>query len=622
MKGASADKPAPRRASEEDAHQKLDTRLLLRLWAFLVPYRWAAFGCLILSLVIAGLRLGQPLVVHNILESVDPEALPGVDRLEVISRHAALFFGLVVAILGLEIAFNYATGVIGQRSMHDLRAAIFRKVHSLDAAFFDKTPVGRLITRMTSDVATLNDLFSTGVIAILADTLMLGGLLAVMFAYSWRLSLIVLCSAPFMYLIVMLFRRNSRRWYLESRARLAQVNAFLQENIAGMKTVQSFNREGRNHGQFVDLNAHYREAQIHTILAFALFFPAMNVVLYLTLTAIIWFGARWLAPGATAVADFKFATLFLVVQCVNMLFNPLRNLSERYNLLQAAMASSSRIFGLLDTPRRIEAPADPVRIERFERAIAFEDVKFEYHPGEPVIRGVSFEVPRGSTTAIVGATGSGKTTLVSLLTRFYDVTEGRIAIDGVDIRRFDPAELRRLFAVVLQEVFLFSDTVAQNIRLANPELGDERIWEILRQVHADDFVRALPGGIEAKVGERGAMFSTGQKQLLAFARALAADPQILILDEATANIDTATEHKIQDAIGRLLVGRTALVIAHRLSTIQNADRIIVMHHGCIRESGTHDQLIAADGLYRRLYELQFRPQGATHQVGDVATRSA
>lgn len=601
----------PKQQSQFDddrSHQAIDSRLVARLWAYLVPYRWSALACVIISVAVAALRLCQPIIIHRIFDN----EIVAADNLG-IAKMSLVYLGIVILVLVSDIYFNYATGVIGQKSMHDLRMDIFRHVNGLDVAFFDRTPVGRLITRMTSDVSTLNDLFSSGVIAMLAETLMLSGLVLIMLFYSVRLTLVVLCAVPFMLVVLGLFRKHSRKWYLEGRTRLAKMNAYLQENIAGMRTVQSFNREARNYDVFKNLNDFYRASQVQTILAFALFYPALNLILYFTLTGVVWVGGRRVIEGI-AGEPLTFATLFLFVQCVNLLFTPLRNLSEKYNILQSAMASSARIFRLLDTEASIRKPEHPVPIRQIETGVRFDHVGFEYLKGEPVLHDISFEIERGQTVAVVGATGSGKTTLVNLLTRFYEVNQGRVLIDGTDIRQFDPHELRRLFAVVLQEVFLFSDTIAGNIRLANANLTDDQIWDLLRRVHAEDFVKALPNGLNAPVHERGGTFSTGQKQLLAFARALAANPQILVLDEATANVDTATEQRIQDAILQMLEGRTALVIAHRISTIKKADLIIAMHKGRIKEAGTHDELIAQDGLYRRLYELQFRPESVEGQA--------
>lgn len=598
----------PERAARDEAlwdddsrHKAIDRQLMVRLWGYLLPYKRSAITCVAISMVVAGLKIAQPIIVFRILD----KELPAGDSAG-IAAMAMLFGAVITLVLGLEVLFNYMTGVLGQRSMHGLRMAIFRHVNSLDVAFFDRTPVGRLITRMTSDVATLNEVFATGVISIFAETLMIGGLLVIMMVVDFRLSLLVIATLPAMIATSMIFRGHARKWYLEARHKLAVVNTYLQENIAGMQTVQSFNREARNMEAFSAMNEDYKAAQVQTILGFAMFYPVLNLILYLTLTGVIWFGGREvIEQSVLGGASLQFGKLFLFVQCVNMLFTPLRVLSDKYNVLQSAMASSARIFRLLDHRSAIVAPEDPVPLATLRDRIRVDHVDFEYVAGEPVLRDVSFEIERGKTVAVVGATGSGKTTLINLLTRLYDVSGGKIELDGVDIRRFEPRELRRLFAVVQQEVILFSDTVAGNIRFANPDLSDEDVWEILRQVRADDFVRALPEGIDSMVAERGGTFSTGQKQLLAFARALAADPQILILDEATANVDTATEQKIQGAIDRLLRGRTALVIAHRISTIQRADMILVMHKGEIRESGTHSELIEADGLYRRLYELQF-----------------
>ncbi len=599
-----ADGPPGRGADDDRSHQALDARLLRRLWSYLMPYRRAVMGCFALTLGLALLRLSQPLIIRRIIGEAIGEAATAV-----IGGLVVLFLTVILAVLAGEIIFNYATAYIGQRSMHDLRMAIFRRVAGLDVAYFDRTPVGRLLTRMTSDVSALSDLFTTGVIALVADLALLLGLLGVMFYFSPPLTLVVLAAGPFMFIVLALFRRYSRRWYLETRGRLARLNAFLQENLAGMATVQAFNRQGRNLADFTGLNDLYRQAQVKTILAFALFFPALNICLYLTLTGVIWLaGGRRLEAGAWGGGPLAFETVFLFVQCVNMLFTPLRNLSERYNVLQAAMAASARIFRLLDETPRVVAAAQPRPVAPLREGIVFERVGFEYVAGEPILHEVSFELRRGTTVAVVGATGSGKSTLVNLMTRFYDPTAGRILFDGTDIRAFDPVAYRRLFAVVLQEVFLFSDTVAENLRLTGPELSDGELWELLRQVHADDFVRGLPRGLATRLNERASRLSTGQKQLLAFARALAAQPEILILDEATANVDSATERRIQDAIARLLEGRTAFVVAHRLSTIQNADLILVMHKGRLREAGAHEELLARDGLYRRLYELQFRPQ--------------
>ncbi len=586
----------------EPDRKSVDTRLLRRLWGYVRPYRGLAFVTLLLSTGSGGLSVLQPLLAKRIIDvEIAHRDLTGMFRV-------SLVLGAII-LLGstMEMAFNYLATVVGQRSMHDMREQLFRHVMRLDVRFFDKNPVGRLITRMTSDVSTLNDLFASGLVSVLGDLLMIFGVLALMFYYSPKLTSVVLGSVPLMVLVTLFFRRTARRWYLETRRALATLNTYLQENITGMRTVQAFNREARNELQFRLFNRDFREANIHTIFAYAIFFPAMGFISQLAVTSVIWVGGRDIIFGRlTGHEVMTFGKLWLFVQCVTKLFNPIRTLSDKYNLLQSAMASSERIFKLLDTPFEIVAPPQPRTIQRLRSGIRFEEVDFSYLPDEPVLNGVSFELPRGQTVAVVGATGAGKSTLINLLTRFYDVNAGRITLDGHDLREYELTQLRRLFAVVLQDVFLFSGTVAENLRLANPNLSDGQLWSILEEVDGADFVAALHGGLQAKVTERGGTFSTGQKQLLAFARALAADPQILVLDEATANIDSETEQKIQIATRRMLAGRTALVIAHRLSTIQRADQILVMHHGRVHEAGTHAALIARDGLYRRLYELQYR----------------
>jgi ATP-binding cassette subfamily B protein len=587
------------------SHRKIDRSLLSRLWAYTRPYRKWVWITLAVSLAITALKVVQPMLVMRIIDTeIAARDVPGVLKM------TALLLAMVLVAAGAEIGFNYVTTWFGQQAMHDLRRDLIRAILGQDTVFFDRNPIGRLITRLTSDVNTLNELLSTGMVSVLGELLIIVGVLAVMFFYSPPLTGLVLLGAPAILIVVTLFRKHARKWYLETRRALATMNAYLQENVSGIRTVQAFNRERRNLEQFAALNHDYREANLNTIFAFALFFPAMGILSALLVTGVIWFGGRALIDGRPLGGEaITFGRLFLFVQCTQMLFSPVRTLSERYNLLRSAMASSERIFQLLDRVPRIQQPAGAKPVGPLREAIRFEDVRFEYIEGQPVLKGVSFEIPRGRTVAVVGATGAGKSTLINLLTRFYDVSGGRITIDRTDLRELDLPGLRRLYAVVLQEVFLFSGTIGENLRLADAAMDDEQLRSILRDVKAD-FVEALPGGLEGAVSERGGTFSTGQKQLLALARALASDPQVLILDEATANIDTETEQRIQAAIAKLLEGRTALVIAHRLSTIQRADNIIVMHHGQIHEQGTHEELIARDGLYRRLYELQYRGETA------------
>jgi ATP-binding cassette subfamily B protein len=553
------------------------------------------------------LKIAQPVLVRKIIDDkIATRDVAGIARLSVL----LLLVILTTAIA--QVAFDYIATWFGQRAMDDLRRQLIRQIMRQDVVFFDRNPIGRLVTRMTSDVGTLDELLSTGMVSVLGEILILVGVLGAMAFYNMRLTLVVLTAAPAIYLVVRFFRRHVRFWYLETRRSLATMNAFLQENVSGMRTAQAFGRQARNLAQFAHLNDDYRVANIQTIFGFAVFFPAMNLISALVVTGVIWVGGLQLlhlrALGGQGMA---FGQLFFFVQCTQMLFQPLRDLSEQYNLLQSAMASCERNFGLLDQEPTVVSPSSAVAASQgapvagLREGIRMENVVFSYVPGRPVLRGVSLEIPRGKTVAIVGATGAGKSTLINLLTRFYDVDSGRITVDGVDLRRMDLTSLRRLFAVVLQEVFLFSGTIAENLRVGNPTLGDAELWRVLEEVRAADFVRRLSGGLDAPVSERGGSFSTGQKQLLAFARALASDPGVLVLDEATANVDTATERHIQEATERLLAGRSALVVAHRLSTIRRADQIVVMHHGQVHERGTHEELLARDGLYRRLCELQY-----------------
>jgi ATP-binding cassette subfamily B multidrug efflux pump len=587
-----------------EKHKQLDHHLFARLWKYLQPYSRWVYLTLVMSLASGGLRVLQPLFAKRIIDvEIAGHDLHGLFVMSMV------LLGIVLVQVLIDILFTFTSTWIGQHGMHDLRRGLFERVLSQDINFFDRTPIGRLITRLTSDVGTLNELFSSGVVTILSDFMVIIGVLVIMFFHNVTLTCIVLLSAPVILVVVMLFRNHSRRWYLETRRRLATMNTYLQENVTGMRTVQMFNRESANRHAFNDLNGEYRDANINTINVFALFFPAIALLGMLVVGFVTWVGGRQIISGrGTGVPDMTYGELFLFIQCVNMLFHPIRALSEKYNLLQSAMASSERIFKLLDSDPSIASPPDAETVVEIRQAIRFKDVHFSYLPNEPVLKGVSFDIPRGHNVAVVGATGAGKSTLINLLTRFYDVDSGRIEIDGQDLRRIDIKSLRRLYAVVLQDVFLFSGTIAENIRFSSPGLTDEYIWKILREVNMAGFVGSLEGGLQAQVSERGDTFSTGQKQLLAFARALAADPQVLVLDEATSNIDTETEQLIQHATQRILKDRTALVIAHRLSTIQRADHILVMHHGHIHESGTHQELLERDGIYQRLYEMQYRQE--------------
>jgi ATP-binding cassette subfamily B protein len=490
----------------------------------------------------------------------------------------------------------------GQNVMLDMRRQIFGHLQRLLVGFVDRHPVGRLMTRVTTDVDAVNELFTSGVVTVFGDLFTLLGIMGVMTALNPKLALVTFSVIPFFFLITNWFRRGSRQSFREVRKWIARINAFLQENLTGMSVVQLFRREARNREAFGAINRAHADANMAQIFYYAVFYPAIDLLAAVAVAMILLYGG-----GRVLVGTLTLGALVAFVQYSERFWRPISDLSEKFNILQAAMASSERIFTLLDTPVEVTAPAHPVRLPAVRGRVAFEHVSFAYNPGQWVLRDVDFVVEPGRSVAIVGATGAGKTTIISLLARFYDVPQGRVTLDGVDVRDLDPAQLRSSLALVLQDVHLFSGTIASNIRLGSP-IPDERVREAARAVHAHRFIEALPRGYDTEVKERGATLSVGQKQLLSFARALAHDPRVLILDEATSSVDTETESLIQEALKVLLHGRTAIVIAHRLSTIQNVDEILVMHKGRIRERGTHQQLLAQRGIYWRLYQLQYKDQ--------------
>ncbi len=591
--------------AEDKIHQGEDSGMAWRLLAYLKPYWKLVVLASVLSLLIALFTLAGPKIIQV---AIDRYIITG--DVQGVINMSVLYLVTVLIILGLEYWREWTTAYVGQKAMFDLRKDIFDRIQSLSLPYFDRHPVGRVMTRVTSDVAALNEMFAQGLTTLAGTIFMLVAIAAILLYKNWLLTLLIFASLPLLILAAMWFRNTVRAGYRQVRAKLSQMNSHLQENLSGIRTVQAYNRQALNFLQFQKLNDEHRQANLTTVFAYAVFLPITELIAAIALAAIVWYGGIASITGAISVG-----TLVLFIQYSQKFFQPVKELSEKFNVLQTAMASGERIFQLLDETPEIAAPENPVAFSGFRKNILFENVSFAYKAEEWVLRDVSFEVKRGETVALVGATGSGKTTVTSLLARFYDVQRGAIKIDGTDIRQMDPHDLRRSMAVVLQDNFLFTGDIASNIRLGNDEITDDEIQVAAASVNAQQFIESLPNSYHQEVLERGATLSVGQKQLLAFARALAFNPDILILDEATASIDTETELLIQDALEKLLKNRTSIVIAHRLSTIQTADRILVMHHGQVKESGTHAELLQQNGLYRRLYDLQY--SHGTASVGDV-----
>jgi ATP-binding cassette subfamily B protein len=587
-----------------------DAELMRRLLGYLRPY-WAAVAVAFVA-ILAGsaAQLAQPYLIKLAIDRYIAEGrLAGLDRL------AAMYFAVLAGAFAAEYLQTWTMQLTGQRIMFDLRMALYGHLQRLDLRYYDRNPVGRLMTRVTSDVDVLNDLFTSGVVTVFGDLFTLAGIMAVMVWMDWRLALVAFAVLPLIVIVTQWFRRNVRDSYRVVRGWIARINAFLQENITGMSTVQLFRREGLNFARFDEIDRKHRDANVDSIFYYSVFYPAIEFISSLASALIIWYGGASVLGGTLTLG-----ALVAFLQYSLRFFRPISDMSEKFNVLQSAMASSERIFKLLDEPVQVAPPGQPVpRPAGAKGHIVFDHVWFAYAgaPKDPanttewVLRDVSFEVKPGQRVGIVGATGSGKTTLINLLLRFYDVQQGRITIDGVDIRQLDLGELRGLFSLVLQDVHLFSGTVADNIRLGHQGIDDEGLRAAARAVHADQFIDRMPAGYASAIAERGATLSVGQKQLLSFARALAFDPRILILDEATSSVDTETEILIRDALQVLMKGRTTIAVAHRLSTIQDMDLILVLHKGCVREAGTHQELLARRGIYFKLFELQYKSAGRT-----------
>jgi ATP-binding cassette, subfamily B, multidrug efflux pump len=600
---------------EEVLGKAYDARLMRRLLQYLRPYRLVVF------LAFAAIFL------YGLLQAVPPYLLKvEVDRyLDPATRYRipqflarflspnpyvgvmqiafALFLPTVLAAFLLEFVQSFAMQLVGQKVMYDLRKQIFGHLQRLQMSYYDRNPVGRMVTRVTTDVDVLNDLFASGVVAIFGDFFTLVTIMAVMLKLDWKLALLTFSVLPLIVLITMAFRRAVRESFRQIRVAIARINAYLQEHITGMPVLQLFNREARSFEEFEKINRAHMEAYKDSILAYGLFYPAVELLGVVAIVIILELGGGMVLRGVVTVG-----TAIAFIQYSQRFFRPIQDLSDKYNILQAAMASSERIFKLLDTPVTIQDPAVPRSLESPQGQVEFRGVGFAYQSDHRVIENVCFTIEPGETAAVVGHTGAGKTTLTSLLLRFYDVQEGQVLFDGIDLRHLRLRDLRRNFGIVLQDPFLFSGTMASNIRLGTEWITDAQVREAARRVKILDFIESLPQGFDEPVKERGATLSVGQKQLLSFARALAHNPRILILDEATSSVDPETEHLIREGLRRLLENRTSLVIAHRLSTIQNASKIVVMHKGHVREVGTHQELLRRKGIYYKLYQLQYKDQ--------------
>ena len=594
-----------------DEVNTFDGRLIRRLGQYLTPY--AGYIVLALAITLGASFLG-PLRPWLVQKGIDNYIVVGdLEGLQYIILY------LVLALVGegiLSFGENYLTQWIGQQAIYDLRTTLFRHVEGQSLAYFDRTPVGRVITRTTSDVEALSDALSSGLVSVLGDLFKLVFIAYFMFTLNWMLAVVTLLVMPLMVWVTFWFRRNVREQYRETRKQMARINSFIQEHVTGMHIVQLFNREDEEEDRFEGINDKHRAAHLHTIFYYAIFWPSIEFISNLALAAVLWFGG-FRALGGSALT---LGVLVAFIQYARQFFRPIRDLSNQYDTLQKAMAGAERVFSLLDTDESIEAPSAPVELDAVEGTIEFENVWFAYEEddaGTPdwVLEDVSFRVEPGEMAALVGATGAGKSTVMNLLLRFYEIQRGQIRVDGHDIRDLRLRDLREHIGLIPQDVFLFSGSVRRNLTLDDPSIDEATMRRAAETVQADQLIERLPDGYDQDVKERGSSLSRGQRQLLAFVRALLYDPDVMVLDEATSSVDTETEALIQRALERVTEGRTTLAIAHRLSTIQDADKILVMHKGEIRERGTHQELLAADGLYRRLYDLQYADQGAPRGDG-------
>ena len=578
--------------------QSLDWHLLIRLLRLAAPYRKLLLLSALLAIVLAPLNTLQPYLINVIVDKYiiipKPEGLTGM----------CILFAVVLITTGiLQYTFIYLTNLLGHSVIKDLRVSVFNKITSLRLSYFDKTPIGNLTTRSINDIETIKTVFSEGVITIVADLLSIIVVVSVMFYTSPRLTLICLLTIPLIVAATWVFKQKVKVSYQKVRAQIARLNAFLQERISGMSVVQIFNAEGQERDKFKAINREYTKANLDSILYYAIFFPVVEIIAAIALGMMVWWGARNVVGGSVSMG-----ALIAFPVYVNMLFRPMRWLADKFNTLQMSLVAGERIFNILDSDEITETSPKATALDiPFQGDVVFDHVYFTYDGENDVLQDVSFNIPAGETMAIVGSTGSGKTTIINLLNRFYEIRAGHIRIDGRDIREYPLEQLRDRLAIVLQDVFLFSGSVWDNISLRNPDISRERILEASKVIGAHPFIEALPGGYDYIIAERGGNLSMGQRQLISFVRALVYDPEILILDEATSSIDTETESIIQYAIEKLIEKRTSIIIAHRLSTIRHANRILVLEKGKVEETGTHEELLRLEhGRYRKLHDMQFR----------------
>ncbi len=612
--GGAPDRPAraaapslPREPfSDEIVGKAFDRRLMARLLRYALPYRGRMAAVVVLILLVTGLGVASPILFKVAIDgplraSITGVGSAGTSATRDLAGLSLVFVAVSVVLMALRFLESFTMATIGQKVMFDLRIEVFKHLQRMPLGFYDRNPVGRLVTRITSDIEALSELFTSGVVTFVADIMVLAGITITLVCVSPTLALVTLAALPFLLLITFIFRAKARQLYRAQRGHLAHLNAFTQESIQGIGIIQVFHREEKNHRQYSAINAAYLDAFQRTVLAYSLYFPAVEIISTAALAGIVWRGGFLIESG-----DLTFGGFYLFWHFLGRFFQPIRDMAERYNVLQAAMAAAERIFKVLDTPEGMPHSIASGRAPGPKGRVELRDVWFAYRDDEFVLKGVSFAAEPGEMVAIVGATGAGKSTIINLMSRFYDPQRGAIEVDGVDARAYQKEALRRRIGVVLQDVFLFSRSIRSNIRLGDEDISDARIEECARHVNADGFIRRLEGGYDHVLKERGGTLSVGEKQLLAFARALAHDPDFLVLDEATAHVDSGTERLIQDAMEKLFHNRTSIVIAHRLSTIRRADRIIVLHKGEIRETGTHAELLKRGGIYSRLHQLQYQ----------------